>query len=408
MTTRGPFQPRLLAPPGLGELPGLAVSGGGERVQERAEQALVLVAAAIADLDAVGLEAGHQAGVEQRRLPHPRGAVEQQDGRPAGLLHLLEELADLVAAAEEDLGVGRREPAQAAERVVGEVPLGERREAEEGIAGRVGQAPAPGQLGPRAELQLPGEAALVGRLGHRGGRGHEVAVGDRAEEARLRRRAPGGPDPPPRGFEGGGDGRAGGELGVEAAGELARDVVLDGPRRGDDVAHPGLEQPGDLRPRRAAVEEDQLQVAPLAQERRQPLGVGDCSPRAGRLEQEPVLARVAAVMEDRHPVAVLGEDVEDLVERGVGPDDQLAQALLLGRLQDRLELPQLPGQVAEVAMALLLVGEREDDHRQVGHGKAFSRAGLRKLPRHAVPVVLLAPLAVYQGHHGSGRGPELP
>ena len=36
---------------------------------------------------------------------------------------------------------------------------------------------------------------------------------------------------------------------------------------------------------------------------------------------------MTAVMKDRHPIAMLGEDLEDLLETGVGPDDQLAQAL---------------------------------------------------------------------------------
>src|SRR5271165_2942368 len=171
----------------------------------------------------------------------------------------------------------------------------------------------------------------------------------------------------PRGLEGGGDGCAGGQLGVEGDREFPRDLIVDRPRRGDDGRHAGLQQTGDLGPRRAAVEEDQFQVASLAQERGQALGVRNPSPCSGRLEQEPVLPGMTAVMKDRHPIAMLGEDLEDLLETGVGPDDQLAQALSFGRLQDGLKQPQLLPQVAEIAMPLQVIGECQDDHRQVWH-----------------------------------------
>jgi len=48
---------------------------------------------------------------------------------------------------------------------------------------------------------------------------------------------------------------------------------------------------------------------------------------------------MSAVVENRHTVAMLGERLEDLVEPGIGPDDQFAQPFLLGRLEDRLKLP---------------------------------------------------------------------
>ena len=44
-------------------------------------------------------------------------------------------------------------------------------------------------------------------------------------------------------------------------------------------------------------------------------------------------------MEDRHAIAVLGERLEDLVEYGIGPDDQFAQPFPLGGLEDRPKLP---------------------------------------------------------------------
>jgi len=88
---------------------------------------------------------------------------------------LLVQLADLVAAAEKDLGVLGLEPAQVPERTLGQITLREVREAELGVAGRVGEAPALDQFVPRAEL--PGEAVVVGRIGAgRFGRGAEIAV----------------------------------------------------------------------------------------------------------------------------------------------------------------------------------------------------------------------------------------
>ena len=44
-------------------------------------------------------------------------------------------------------------------------------------------------------------------------------------------------------------------------------------------------------------------------------------------------------MEDRHSIAVLGERLEDLLELGIGPDDQFAQPFPLGGLEDCLKLP---------------------------------------------------------------------
>ena len=160
---QGPVEPLLLAPPGVGQGRWGGRSGGLECREQRPQQALLRVAAAVADLDAVALQPGHEAGIQQRRLAHPRAAVQEQDRRPARLLDLLEQLADRVVPAEEDLGIAGREPGEVAERALGEVLLGKRRQAEERVAGRVGQAPVRGQLGPGAEPKFPGKATVVGR-----------------------------------------------------------------------------------------------------------------------------------------------------------------------------------------------------------------------------------------------------
>src|SRR5271166_20751 len=97
---------------------GGAGSGGLECREQRPQQALLRVAAPVADLDAVALQPGHEAGIQQRRLAHPRAAVQEQDRRPARLLDLLEQLADRVVPAEEDLGIAGREPGEVAERAL--------------------------------------------------------------------------------------------------------------------------------------------------------------------------------------------------------------------------------------------------------------------------------------------------
>ena len=85
-----------------------------------------------------------------------------------------------------------------------------------------------------------------------------------------------------------------------------------------------------------------------------------------RFQEQPPAIGMAAVMKDDNPIAVAVEDVEDLVECGVGKDLGEAEAVTLGLLEDLLEPVVLGGQVAQVA-ALMLVGEGQDDDRQLGH-----------------------------------------
>ena len=68
----------------------------------------------------------------------------------------LEHLADLVASPEEHLGMLARVPGQRRqERVFGQVALRQRREAEQRVARRLGQAPFARELGALADLQVP-------------------------------------------------------------------------------------------------------------------------------------------------------------------------------------------------------------------------------------------------------------
>ena len=57
---------------------------------------------------------------------------------------------------------------------------------------------------------------------------------------------------------------------------------------------------------------------------------------------------MAGIMEDRHPPAVPVEDLDDLVEGGVGADLQLAQLPVLGLLEGLPE-PRASGAAREVA-----------------------------------------------------------
>ena len=135
---------------------------------------------------------------------------------------------------------------------------------------------------------------------------------------------------------GGEQGRTRGDLGIERGGELERERILDGPRRRDHGPDARVQQTGSLCARRAAVEENQFQVPPLPQEPRQPLGVRHRSIGARRLEEQPVAAGMPPVMKDRHPIFVLGECLEDLVERGIGTYDELAQSFSPGGFKDGL------------------------------------------------------------------------
>ena len=105
----------------------------------------------------------------------------------------------------------------------------------------------------------------------------------------------------------------------------------------------------------------------MAEERRQPGRVRGGTARGARFQQEPAAVGMAGVMEDRDLVAVAGEDVEDLVEGRVGKQFQPAEPVALGLFEDLLKPPKLLGQVPQITPALLLVGEGQDDDRQLGH-----------------------------------------
>ena len=76
---------------------------------------------------------------------------------------------------------------------------------------------------------------------------------------------------------------------------------------------------------------------------------------------------MAGVVEDGDLVAVPGEDVEDLVEGGVGEQFEPAEAITLGILEDVLKPPEFLWQVPQITPALLLIGEGQDDDRQLRH-----------------------------------------
>ena len=80
---------------------------------------------------------------------------------------------------------------------------------------------------------------------------------------------------------------------------------------------------------------------------------------------------MAAIVEDRHPLLVFLEDPVDVVERGV--DHELGLAERPGPLQTFPQQLLLPGQAGQVALRSILIGEGQDDHRQVGHAVHPSR-----------------------------------
>ena len=120
-----------------------------------------------------------------------------------------------------------------------------------------------------------------------------------------------------------------------------------------------------------------MQPAALAEERRQPGRVRGRAARGARFQQQPAAVGMAGVVEDGDLVAVPGEDVEDLVEGGVGEQFEPAEAVALGLLEDLLKPPQFLGQIPQITPALLLVGEGQDNDRQLGHRRSLSRAAYR-------------------------------
>ena len=118
---------------------------------------------------------------------------------------------------------------------------------------------------------------------------------------------------------------------------------------------------------RAAVEEDQLQPPALAEERRQPGRVARVHRPRARFQQEPAAVGMTGVVKDGDLVAVPGEDVEDLVEGRVGEQFEPAEAITLGILEDVLKPSEFLWQVPQITPFLLLVGEGQDDDRQLHH-----------------------------------------
>ena len=212
-------EPRLLGTPVLVQ-GGRLVRQSFRASRSDPEQALLLIPAAISDRVAAGLQPRHQPGVQERRLAHPRGPVQEQDRRPGRVGDLLVQLADLVAATEEDLGVLGGEPGSGAGTGsrAGRA-RGRRGKAELGVASGVGEAPrarraqSPGGTprGSRGRRSDPGLADVDGAARSRGGR------------SMPRERRPGRPVrvlAPPRRPRA--SGLAGGQLGVEGDGEFAR------------------------------------------------------------------------------------------------------------------------------------------------------------------------------------------
>jgi hypothetical protein len=108
------------------------------------------------------LEPRQQAGVEQGRLPGPRLAVQQDEGRAAGVRDPVVQVGDLAAPAEEDLGVPPGERQEVLVRALWRVQRRQGRKAEERVAGRPREVPVRRSRDDRVSVQGPGQPAVVG------------------------------------------------------------------------------------------------------------------------------------------------------------------------------------------------------------------------------------------------------
>ena len=169
------------------------------------------------------------------------------------------------------------------------------------------------------------------------------------------------------------NGVAGGEGLVELLGEVRGDLVVDRHRRGDDGSDAARKEGLHLRQRGAAVQEDQLQPALLAQELRQAGGVGHLRRARGGLQLQLGAAGMAAVVQDGDAVGVAGAQVEDVRDRRVLFLDDLqvaAVVVVLERLGNGLALLHDHRKIR-----VLIVGEGQNHHgRRVSLGRQLHGA----------------------------------
>ena len=264
------------------------------------------------------LQPGPQAGVEDRRLAHAgrAGVEDHRPGRWRG--RQVVERADGLAAAEEDGGllagerlqvaVGRRRQALA---------LRHFRQAEQRVAGQLGEADVLDMLDPSLDRRTQGKPrSSVMSSGANSTRladhvaGREPAAGRLTSSWACRRRR--GPSSRPR---------ASCRSPPRTGKPRRRRSAAPWPRR----RRPPPEQVVDLGLGGAAVEEDQAEPPLAPREPQQSPEIGLASPCRRRCEQEAVLIGMAAIVEDRHPPLVFLEDLVDVVERGVDHELGLAE-----------------------------------------------------------------------------------
>ena len=156
-----------------------------------------------------------------------------------------------------------------------------------------------------------------------------------------------------------------GQRGVEFAGELERDIVLDRGRSGDHRRHALGEQLLDVPLGGAAVEEHQLQIGQRTEQLRQTLAMrgGIAAPCSLQIEHRTV--GMAAVMQHRQIIAVVADQIEQPrdVGRGLGLElDDPGVVFLLQRVADRVAFP-----LQAVEKPALVIGERRQNDRRSGH-----------------------------------------
>ena len=156
---------------------------------------------------------------------------------------------------------------------------------------------------------------------------------------------------------------------IERVGQRGGDAVVHFLGGGDNDLDVGGEEAFDLGLGGAGVEKDKLQAALFGQKGGETAAVDALKAAGAALEEQLVAVGMAAVVEDGDaPLEFwMLKGRQNIIERGVVAQLELAQALRLGIFQGSAHLPCLFGQVAQVIDAIGgIVGKGQQDHRLVG------------------------------------------
>ena len=162
---------------------------------------------------------------------------------------------------------------------------------------------------------------------------------------------------------------------VEGAGERGGDAVIYLLRGGDDDLNVGGEEAVDLGFGGAGGEKDQLQAALLGEKGGEAAAVDTLEAAGAALKEQLVRVGVAAVVEDGDAALEFWvlEGCQNIIERGVIAQLELAQALGLGIFEGGTYLARLFRQVAQIVDTVGgVIGKGQQDHRLGGsHNAAY-------------------------------------